>query len=103
MIAKIVAMCDVPIGNFPFAKSLLGDDFDHSVGVRDYVRGQERFRSCCESLSLAMLMSNPIDALFYVYLTLKEIRQTGVGLMKTLPEGGLEESLSFDDTLSLFF
>lgn len=96
LIAKIIALSNVHVSLFPFAKSLLSIDFEVNLSMRDYVRNEERFATCCELFLKATFMSNPLDVLFYVYLVLREIKQSGLGLKKQ------EESLSFDDTFSIF-
>jgi hypothetical protein len=97
LISKVDQIAKFPPTSFKLPDFVVLPPPRPGENIADYIRGDPGFAEAARILTLAAFASNPLDALFYVYLALTEIKTRASVDLKDL------EALSFDDTFLLFF
>jgi hypothetical protein len=102
LIGTVARLSHCAMADFKICGTLLSSPFAPDQTVREYVLRDENWSKAAGTLSLALFASNPFDALYFVHLTLVDIKLTALANVQKNSGSADDVTLSFDDMFALF-
>jgi hypothetical protein len=103
LVEKVTRLSECRPDCFKIGGHLLSRPLHEVPTVREYVSADENWCRAAGFLSQALFQTNPFDILYYVYLSLSNIKIAAVSNMRRNLNSNDEITISFDDAFGLFF